>query len=177
MKDKKREEIKKHADVILSELSTKNPLILEVFDKKNPFKSKHGSIIYDVIDYLKSKGYIQFYQGYESNQMDDNGNWIQQGEYIEKITITELGIDIKEKGGIVKSEKRIKKDACLNRWGKIVGIIGGVVGLIGGSISIYKFIVVDKKQQRQTEVMIDSLNIENRVLIENLQKEIDNFKK
>lgn len=192
MKDSKREEVKIYADLILKELSSENSLILSQFEERNPFISKYETAIYEVIDYLKKEELITFFQGYSENSFynQDNGTWDNRGELIEKITITDKGILLREQGGIIKSEKDIKDDKIRKRNVDRVNIWVGIIGIFGGFLGGYTFfndLNKEANQKNEFNLMkskIDSLNqnqkyleVENKKHFDSLYNEINKLNK
>lgn len=160
MKDKKRQEIKAYADLILKNISTSNDLILHQFESRNPFQSKHDANIYDVIDYLTEKEYIRFYQGPESFiHNSDDGSWMEIGNHIERISITDSGVAIKEEGGIIKNENAIQRKKLLEKWKDYISLIGGITGLLAALFStlIYFGIIPLNSQLNSTLKKIELL--------------------
>lgn len=163
---KKEKEIKKYADKLLSKIDPDTGI--DIYSSQNILKSKFGTDIHEVVDFLEKEGYI-IIESSDVLVLDESTFSELKNSRI--IRITEKGTQKRRDGGILKEEGEEIKEKRIKSSKDIIGIIGGIVAICGGILGMFSFFS-NKGDHNGTKREIDSLKNEINIISER-QLELD----
>lgn len=164
---KKEKEIKKYADKLLSKIDPESSFDIYDYENENPFKSKYGADLMDVIKFLEEeKGYVTIESCHPLIYKNGNKPWgISEPPQFNILRITKEGTEVNRKGGILKKERAIRNEKCVQKIKDRIGIIGTLVGITGGLLGVSTFFS-NKSVHDETKKEADSLKNEINIINE-----------